>query len=174
MKKILLLCMLFFSTLCFSTDGFKDLKWGSSKNEVIKELGTKYQIPKNDSNAIEYRDVPFSFLTFSRLTFTFKDDMLKEWEGYTSVSADELLLLLKSFKEKYGVDSMSKDEISGYDIVYIRDKNGIIKFMSSKSAIVNGRAYFVSLEYRRPYTKEELEQIKKENQEYDNKVKNDL
>ena len=46
MKKILLLCMLFLSSFCFSTDGFKDLKWGSSKNEVIKELRTKYQISK--------------------------------------------------------------------------------------------------------------------------------
>ncbi len=174
MKKILLLCMLFLSSFCFSTDGFKDLKWGSSKNEVTKELGTKYQISKKNSNAIVYEKVPFSFMTFTELTLIFEDDKLKEWEGYTSVTSDELLLLLKSFKEKYGVDSMTRDEMSGYDIVYIRDKSGVIKFISSKSAVINGRKYLIQLEYRRPYTKEELEQIKKENQEHDNKIKNDL
>lgn len=97
MKKILLLCMLFLSSFCFSTDGFKDLKWGSSKNEVIKELGTKYQISKKNSNAIVYEEVPFSFMTFTELILIFEDDKLKEWEGYTSVTSDELLLLLKNF-----------------------------------------------------------------------------
>ena len=43
-------------------------------------------------------------MTFTELILIFEDDKLKEWEGYTSVTSDELLLLLKSFKEKYGVE----------------------------------------------------------------------
>ena len=41
MKKILVILVLSLSSLCFTAEGFKDLKWGASKEEVI-QIRTMY------------------------------------------------------------------------------------------------------------------------------------
>ena len=47
MKKIFLLCLLL-GVFCFSSDGFKEVKWGASQKSVIEYLGPNYKIDKTE------------------------------------------------------------------------------------------------------------------------------
>ena len=98
MKKILFLCMLFFSIFSFSTDGFKDLKWGSSREKVIESLGTPAY---NRGNIIKYKNVKFANVYLMDLEFEFENNKLIRWTGLGYESKSELDKLASNLSEKY-------------------------------------------------------------------------
>ena len=66
MKKIFLLCLLL-GVFCFSSDGFKEVKWGASQKSVIEYLGPNYKIDK--TNILIYENVPFANFNLSKSSF---------------------------------------------------------------------------------------------------------
>ena len=106
MKKILLFLLL--TVLCFSTDGFKDLKWGANREEVIKIMG---EPEYNKGQKIQYKQlIRFDNIYFRFVTLEFDSSKFVAWEGAGFVSEEELNVLIEHFQKKYkGFNVISSD-----------------------------------------------------------------
>lgn len=103
MRKILLILVFYLSAICFSTDGFKDLKWGSSPKQVIMKMGEARSIDlKNGENGLIYEDVDFFNLNLETLLFAFENNKLVSWMGEADCTSIEIIKILDEFEKKYG------------------------------------------------------------------------
>ena len=73
MKKILILLVLCLGILGFSNEGFKNLKWGASKEEVIKVVGRNY-VP--EGNMIAYKNIHIGHLKLKTVGLNFVESYL--------------------------------------------------------------------------------------------------
>ena len=98
MKKILLLCLLFFTTFSFSTDILKDLKWGMTREEVIKKMGK----PSFSYRELtQYENIKFENINLEKLNLEFENDKLVNWSGKGTETKVELDRLASTLSKKY-------------------------------------------------------------------------
>ncbi len=152
MRKIFLLFLLL-SVFCFSSDGFKEVKWGMSQESVIEYLGPNYKIDKK--NILIYKNIPFANFKLSDLRFKFKDDKLIEWEGYGYPSGRQVNELRDAYSKKYGREISSYKEWKS-DVLTFGDENGFIK-MSFYEVGFGG--FFLKLMYSGSASDEKLSDI---------------
>ena len=167
MKKILLL-FLTFGLFCFSNTGFKDLKWGVSREEVIKKVGKPVS---NEEEFLFYSNINFANLNLKDLGFTFFDNKLRNWIAHAECTPEEYKELIDEYELKYGKLRMYKTK-NGYASEH-EDSNGVAIFSinfeeSAKISKKNDLKYFVILSYYDPNYKELSEKNKKQ------KYKNEL
>ena len=97
MKRILLLFMAL-SVFCFCDAGFKDLKWGMARDEVIKKMG------KPSFSYLEltqYENIKFENINLEKLSLKFENNKLVNWGGRGSASKTELEVLATTLSKKY-------------------------------------------------------------------------
>ena len=182
MKKILLFLLL--GVFCFSTEGFKNLKWGSSKQEVINTLGAKYKSDKKKDQII-YEKIDFADENLTKATFGFVDEKLVNWSGSIFIRDTDAKKIIDTYISKYGMNPLSKDMIKdiknsehkvyGEIVFSYEDKNGIILIDQAPYMSAYG-VYFVQLSifYRAPYTELERKSLDdKKQQEIQDKEKNE-
>ena len=179
MKKILILLVLCLGILGFSNDGFKNLKWGAPKEDVIKLLGTKYDVDKKDKNKIIYSSVYnkdklyFANLEFTSLSFIFNEDKMISWEGSGFLSRSQRIKLLDSYLEKYGANFSSYEVGDVGTMLSYYDKNGVIKILLGNQSNSRGD-YYINLEYRKPFTQDEVKEWEQYLNFRKNKIKDDI
>ena len=172
MKKILVILVLSLSSLCFTAEGFKDLKWGASKEEVIQKMGKGYKVDKNQ-NALVYKNVEFSALDLSSLTFIFDGDDLTAWDSTALTTKRQLSDLIEAYKNKYGERSIYKEVVKEFTITTIEGKTGLIKIWEMRLPLPNNQVS-IQINYRK-YKQEELKKQKNESEEeYNERLTKDL
>ena len=167
MRKILLFLLL--GVFCFSADGFKNLKWGSEKEEVIQEMGSDY---KNDKkkNAVIYKNKQFSNLDLTSLTFIFKENKLTEWEAFSLTTKRNLTDLIEAYKEKYGVRSMYEEVTRDFITTTFEGEEGIVKIYALRLALPDNKVQ-IQIIYKELKNNEKKKETK---EEYDQRLKSDL
>lgn len=98
MRKILILLVLCLGTLSFSTTGFKNLKWGTSKEEAIRVMGEPNY---SKGQIIQYGLNKFDNIYLRFVTLKFDNGKLVAWEGAGFVSESQLNVLIEHFQKKY-------------------------------------------------------------------------
>ena len=98
MKRILIFFM-FLSLFIFSSTGFKNVKWGETKDSVIKKMGKNYQ---NDDGGIEYKNISYEGINFETLNMNFENNKFSNWLGMGTVSEQEFTRIVELYGERYG------------------------------------------------------------------------
>ena len=163
MKKIILIVFLMLNILSFSLEGFKDLKWGSSKEEVVKKLGKNYELT---DQGISYLNVDFANVNLQAVSFTFIDNKLVSWLGYGEYTSSTIKEMTTAFIEKYGeLQILEETE----DLVFARkDTRGTALFTIFGKEIENYSKFLFMISYSAPNYIEKLKEFK------ETKLKNDL
>ena len=186
MKKILLLCMLFLSSFCFSTDGFKDIKWGSNLETIRKKYGYSFSDKKNDfGEEYYYSKIEFSNMKLEIITFYFENKKLTSWDAFGTEDKEQLEILKENLTKKYGEFEIKKEKdiplLDKYDQeIFIKnfEDGGMIKLTSySKKSNGNRRNYnlvYDSLTLTERENKIKALKDKKEQEKMEKEAKRDL
>lgn len=163
MKKIILIVFLMLNILSFSLEGFKDLKWGSSKEEVIKKLGKNYEII---DQGIAYSNVDFANVNLKAVSFTFINNKLVSWLGYGEYTSDTIQEMASAFIQKYGeLQILENDE----DFIFTRnDARGTALFTIFGKETKNYPKFLFMISYSAPDYLEKQKEFKEA------RLKNDL
>lgn len=98
MKKILLLCMSFLSVFCFSSSELKDLKWGLTREEVIKKIGKP---SFSYRELMQYENIKYENVNLEKLSLEFENNKLTSWSGKGTETKIELDKLVDTLSKKY-------------------------------------------------------------------------
>ena len=179
MKKILILLVLCLGVLGFSNDGFKNLKWGAPKEDVIKLLGTKYDVDKKDKNKIIYSSISnrdklyFANLEFLTLDFKFEDNRLVAWEGYVFTDISDFRTLMDAYFKKYGKNFYVLDYGRDGSFFTYYDENGVIEIYV-KACSNSSCDTYIDLKYRTPFSSSEERDFLQEYLKEKNKINDDI
>ena len=180
MKKVILLILILISSLSFSTDGFKELKWGTDKNTVIEKFGSKYSLDKKNKNLIHYsilydlkEKLYFANLEFLSLDFIFRDNKLVSWTGSQYVDASTLETLLNAYFKKYGENFYILDSRRDGSFYTYYDKDGVIEIFAESYTDNKGRTY-IKLNYREPFSPQEEKAFLENYSKEKNRIENDI
>ena len=172
MKKVILFLAL--GVFCFSSSGFKEVRWRTSKENVIREIGEKYKFNKQ-YNRLEYKRLSFAGRELKDVRFNFENDRLVSWYGKFYLMPSETNYVLDTYFSKYGENSpLSNSEIKDMANFLGRtvfshkgDENNI--FIKIKPYIMNH--YEILVYYREPYSLEELDRKQRAKDEIERKIR---
>ena len=134
MKRLLFLLVLL-NTFCFSMDGFKEFKWGSTPKEIMGKMGEKEIIDEK----LIYKNIEFDGINLEYLLLDFKDNKLIGWSGRAKCKAEEIAAILNEFENKYGkLEFEEKENAYWYSYSQVgRHVSFIVKKTSSNTFELN-------------------------------------
>ena len=98
MKKTIFILFLLFGIFTFSTTGFKNIKWGTTREEVIKIMGEPNY---SKGQIMQYQKIKFDNVDLRFVTMKFDNGKLISWEGAGFVLRSDLNVLVEHFQKKY-------------------------------------------------------------------------